>query len=138
MANIIPRSVALSGVGYGPTAMATLGYIPIDLSQHTPVKSGGGGSYYVIPSQDVTDLKQFENKYIIVVVLDGVEYRSVVDRTWNINNIGDIRVEGMEAEALREQLFVNILDTSETKSLVKTQLIEVKNEQPGSIKVEII
>ena len=122
-------------------AIATLGLlctqliIPPEIQQ--PVDGGGNFTYLVDGDLIPRPYDMFRKKSIIIIELNGKEYRAVVDHKLDINSlrvvVSDINVENPIAE-------ISMFDihTKELKPIVEVQLLEVHNEYTNKVEVKFI
>jgi hypothetical protein len=79
----------------------------------------------------------FRKKSIIVIEINGIEYRGVFDHKLGINSTS-IKVNNIDIEYPIAEVSMFDANTKEIKSIVEIQLLEVKNDYTNKIKVEFI
>jgi hypothetical protein len=129
-----------SGINKALT-IATMGLllltVPIPPDALKPVTGGGNYTYLVDGNVIPQPFDMFRKKSIIVVTINGKEYRAVVDQPLSINNTR-IDVKSIDVNHPIAEVFIIDLKTQELTPLVVVELLEVNNEYTNQVEVEFI
>jgi hypothetical protein len=111
--------------------------VPIPPKVLQPVTGGGNYTYLVDGNVIPQPFDVFRKKSIIVVTINGKEYRAVVDQPLSINNTR-IDVKSIDVNHPIAEVFIIDLKTQELTPLVVVELLEVNNEYTNQVEVEFI
>ncbi|URC15232.1 hypothetical protein GD1_108 [Paraglaciecola Antarctic GD virus 1] len=123
-------------------AIATLGLlstqlvIPPEIKQ--PLFDSGGNFTYIVDGDVIPQpYDMFRKKSIVVIEINGIEYRAVVDHKLDINST-QVRVISIDVENPIAEISMFDTNSKEIKSIVEVQLLEVKNDYTNKVEVEFI
>lgn len=150
MADLIRDHKAIASEGLIPSikkkfkhaSIATLGIlalsIPIPPEIKVPVDGGGNFTYIVDGELLPRPYDMFHKKAIIIVEIDGIEFRAVVEKTFDINSIRSIEIDNIDIENPIAKLFVSVDSVEEIKPIIEAKLLEVKNEYTNKVEIKFI
>jgi hypothetical protein len=120
--------------------IATLGLVCIQINvPPDTVQTGSGGGSFI----QLDDRNKFYQPYdilrkksIILVIIDGKEYRGVIDHKIGINRVS-VAIENIRVKHISEITILD-LNASELNPVFKVELLEVHNEYTNKVEVKFI